>query len=58
MEPLCRGSTSTTPAPTVGKLPDMPRARDHFQAAVAGDTLYTVGGRERDLGTEIAATDA
>ena len=25
-------------------FPDMPRARDHFQAAVAGDTLYTVGG--------------
>jgi N-acetylneuraminic acid mutarotase len=26
-------------------LPDAPRARDHFQAAIAGDSLYLAGGR-------------
>jgi hypothetical protein len=27
------------------ELPDAPRARDHFQAAIVGDKLYAVGGR-------------
>ncbi len=27
-------------------LPDAPRARDHFQAAVADDRLYVLGGRQ------------
>ncbi|MEY3411496.1 MAG: hypothetical protein RIQ70_182 [Bacteroidota bacterium] len=27
------------------KLPDAPRARDHFQAALVGDKLYVAGGR-------------
>lgn len=39
-------------------LPDMPRARDHFQAVFAGDRLIVTGGRQRDLGTELADTDA
>jgi hypothetical protein len=38
-------------------LPDMPRARDHFQAVVARDKLYVVGGRDSELGREIAETD-
>ena len=28
------------------KLPDAPRARDHFQAAVISDQLFSVGGRK------------
>jgi len=35
--------------PATGKwteLPDAPHARDHFQAAVVGDKLYTAGGRD------------
>lgn len=28
------------------QLADMPRARDHFQAAVVGDHLYAIGGRD------------
>ena len=34
--------------PQTGKwteMPDAPRVRDHFQAAVVGDKLYAVGGR-------------
>jgi N-acetylneuraminic acid mutarotase/glucose/arabinose dehydrogenase len=27
-------------------LDDMPRARDHFQAAIVGGTLYAIGGRQ------------
>jgi glucose/arabinose dehydrogenase len=38
-------------------LPDLPRARDHFQAVVAGDKLYAIGGRDSELGRELAATD-
>jgi Kelch motif len=40
------------------KLPDMPRARDHFQTVVVGDRLYAIGGRDSELGKEIAETDA
>jgi len=45
-------------AHTWARLPDMPRARDHFQAVVADGTLYAVGGRQGPLGTELAETDA
>ena len=38
-------------------LPDLPRPRDHFQAIVAGGKLYAIGGRDSELGKEIAATD-
>ena len=40
------------------QLPDMPRQRDHFQAVFAGDRLLVTGGRNRDIGKEIADTDA
>ena len=40
------------------QLPDMPRPRDHFQAVFAGDRMLVTGGRNRDIGTEIADTDA
>lgn len=40
------------------QLPDMPRARDHIQAVVVDERLYVIGGRDRDIGSEIAATDA
>jgi glucose/arabinose dehydrogenase/N-acetylneuraminic acid mutarotase len=43
---------------TWSRLPDMPLARDHFQAAVVGDRLYVIGGRDSELGEEIAQTDA
>jgi glucose/arabinose dehydrogenase len=39
------------------QLPDMPRARDHFHAVVVGDRLYAIGGRDTELGKEIAETD-
>ena len=45
------------------RLADMPRVRDHFQAAVIGDELFAIGGRdtaERDGSIEtsdIAAVD-
>ena len=38
-------------------LPDMPRARDHFHAVVAGEKLYAIGGRDSELGRELAETD-
>jgi hypothetical protein len=43
---------------TWSQLPDMPRARDHFHAAIVGDRLYAIGGRDSELGKEIAETDA
>ena len=30
-------------------LPDMPTARDHFQAAVVGGRFWAVGGRKKDI---------
>lgn len=33
------------------QLEDMPRPRDHFQAAVAGGKLYAVGGRNTTIGS-------
>ena len=33
------------------QLPDAPRARDHFQAVVIGNTLYVAGGRRSSYGT-------
>jgi hypothetical protein len=37
---------------TWGKLPDAPRSRDHFQAAVIGDEIYAVGGRRSSASTK------
>jgi hypothetical protein len=39
-------------------LPDMPRARDHFQAVVVGAALYAIGGSEGEIGRELEANDA
>jgi hypothetical protein len=39
------------------RLPDMPHARDHFQAAVVGDKLYAIGGRDVDIDATTAAVD-
>jgi hypothetical protein len=36
----------------------MPRPRDHFQAAVVGNRLYVIGGRDSELGQEYSETDA
>jgi N-acetylneuraminic acid mutarotase len=33
------------------RLPDAPRARDHFQIAVVDDRLYAIGGRRSSAGT-------
>ena len=43
---------------TWSRLRDLPRARDHFQAVVVGDSLFAIGGRQGDFGTEVAETDA
>lgn len=43
------------------RLEDMPRPRDHFQAAVVDESVYAVGGRTTDAGgatEDIAAVDA
>ena len=34
------------------RLPDLPEAKDHFQAAVLDGRFYAIGGRAGDLGTE------
>lgn len=34
------------------QLPDAPRSRDHFQAAVIGDKIYAVGGRRSSGSTK------
>jgi N-acetylneuraminic acid mutarotase len=39
-------------------LPDMPRARDHFHAAVVGGKLYAIGGRNTDIDATTTANDA
>ena len=39
-------------------LPDMPRARDHFHAAVVGDTMYAIGGRAGDPQSPFVFNDA
>jgi N-acetylneuraminic acid mutarotase len=39
------------------RLPDMPRARDHFQAAIVDSRLYAIGGRDTEVGDTIAETD-
>jgi len=39
------------------RLPDMPRVRDHFQAAVVGDRLYAIGGRDVDIDATTDAVD-
>lgn len=45
-------------ADTWESLPDMPRARDHFQAAVIGDVLYAIGGRTGNGTTPFGHNDA
>ena len=35
------------------ELPDAPRARDHFQAAVTGGKLYAAGGRRSNAGETV-----
>ena len=39
------------------RLPDLPRPRDHFHAAVVDGKLYAIGGRDTEIGREIAETD-
>ncbi|MBW3578433.1 MAG: choice-of-anchor D domain-containing protein [Actinobacteria bacterium] len=39
-------------------LPDMPRARDHFHAAVMNGTFYAIGGRDTAIDATTAANDA
>ena len=39
------------------RLPDMPRARDHFHAVAVDGRLYAIGGRDSELGAEISETD-
>ena len=38
-------------------LPDTPRGRDHFHAAVVGDKLYVMGGRAGNVGATVAEVD-
>ena len=40
------------------RLPDMPRARDHFHAAVVDGKFYAIGGRARAINATTAANDA
>ncbi len=40
------------------RLPDMPRPREHFHAAIVGDRLYAIGGRDLEIDATISATDA
>jgi N-acetylneuraminic acid mutarotase len=39
-------------------LPDMPRARDHFHAAVVNGTFYAIGGRQSSSANCCSATTA
>ena len=39
-------------------LPDMPRAKDHFDAAVVGDRFYAIGGRATAIVATTTANDA
>jgi len=40
------------------RLPDMPRARDHFHAAVVDGKLYAIGGRNKEVDATTTANDA
>ena len=40
------------------RLPDMPRAREHFHAAVLDSRFYAVGGRTVDIDATLSPTDA
>jgi hypothetical protein len=40
------------------RLPDMPRARDHFHAAVVDGKFYAIGGRAKAINATTAANDA
>nr|MBA2475413.1 Ig-like domain-containing protein [Actinomycetota bacterium] len=44
-------------ARTWAQLADMPRARDHFQAAVVAGKLYAIGGRNKDIDATTTAND-
>jgi N-acetylneuraminic acid mutarotase len=39
-------------------LPDMPRAREHFHAAIVGGKLWAIGGRQGPINTTVGQTDA
>ncbi len=39
------------------QLPDAPRARDHFHTAIVGNKLYVAGGRDGNIGDNIAEVD-
>lgn len=43
---------------TWSPLADMPTPREHFGAAVVGDTLYAVGGRQMRLDLPVVTTEA
>ncbi|MDZ4700414.1 MAG: malectin domain-containing carbohydrate-binding protein, partial [Rhodothermales bacterium] len=38
-------------------MPNMPRGRDHFNAAIIGDKLYVAGGRAGSVGSTIPEVD-
>jgi N-acetylneuraminic acid mutarotase len=40
------------------RLPEMPRPRDHFQAAVVNGTFYAIAGRDTSIDATIAKVDA
>ena len=40
------------------QLPDLPEAKDHFQAVVLGGRFYAIGGRDGDIGKETRSNDA
>jgi N-acetylneuraminic acid mutarotase len=40
------------------KLPDLPEARDHFQAAVVGKRFYAIGGRNTAINATTRVNDA
>ncbi len=40
------------------ELPDMPRARDHFQAQVVGTRFFAIGGRDSTIDSNLAENDA
>jgi N-acetylneuraminic acid mutarotase len=43
---------------TWSELPDMPREREHFHAAVVGGTFYAFGGRKVDINAFVTQSDA
>lgn len=45
-------------ADTWTTLPDMPRARDHFQGAVVGNRFFAIAGRDTAINAMTTAVDA